>query len=132
MDSCGPTTPAVKQCQAPDYGGYSLGIPEATNAGSSAASAPPTAGAPTPSTGTTDKGSSGAAPSPGAAGSSDSQGAGGAGSDDNAAASSTKGSSSSDNGGCQVGAGHADAAGASLLALLGVAGLMRRKRTRWG
>jgi MYXO-CTERM domain-containing protein len=39
---------------------------------------------------------------------------------------------SSDNGSCQMSVGHASTTGASLLALLGIAGMARRRRTRWG
>ena len=38
----------------------------------------------------------------------------------------------SDDGSCQMAVGHASTTGASLLALLGIAGMARRRRTRWG
>jgi MYXO-CTERM domain-containing protein len=127
----------MHQCQPPSYGGY-YGAP-AVGLNGSAANVPTGTSSGSGVTGgaSVDKGSSTPTTPPSAAGPTGTpNGNTGSAGASNGAESSSKGngSASSDSGGCQVGAGQADTTGASFLALLGVAGLVRRnrKRTRWG
>ncbi|HVW27714.1 MAG TPA: MYXO-CTERM sorting domain-containing protein [Polyangiaceae bacterium] len=138
MDTCPPPPPPTHQCEAPNYGGsYGAALSASTSASKgTTGSVAPTAGAPAPD-GTPVEGAPGS--TSGVAGSGNdgvprgtTGSAGSAAASDNDSANSGSGSSSSDNGGCQMSAGQADTTGASLLALLGVAGLIRRRRTRWG
>jgi MYXO-CTERM domain-containing protein len=138
---CDPAGPPMYQCQAPSYGGGYYGVPEAaglSGTGTSSAPVGSNGSGPTGTTGGTSVDKGGTPPSAGAPSGSSSQGTTGSagaanGADQSSASGNGNGSASSDSGGCQMSAGQADATGASILGLLGVAGLMRRrKRTRWG
>jgi MYXO-CTERM domain-containing protein len=131
FEGCGPTS-TTKQCQAPSYGGYGLGISEPGSGTAGSESTPPRASGTTGSAGS--PGSDPSSPATGVAGASSHDGTT-ANSDDKGATDSSK-PSGSDDSGCQIGhgggSGNAGNAGASVLAMLGVAGLIRRRRTRWG
>jgi MYXO-CTERM domain-containing protein len=131
-----PPTPTTKQCVPPNYGyssdkGGSLGIPERGSFGVDAGvpidtgsgSVPPATGSGTGTTGGPVIGQGRVVDdAPGDAPSSNESGG--------------AKSASSDNGGCQIALGSpstgAGTAAVSVMALLGLAGFARRRRTRWG
>jgi hypothetical protein len=111
-----PTTTTIKQCQPPYYGGgaksggIGIGIPETGNGTTGTQN-------PLPGSGPVDpRVPSGQPPTA-------------TGEMGNDVANSA---SAEDNGSCQMSLGHASTTGASLLGLLGIAGMARRRRTRWG
>lgn len=118
----------IKQCEPPYYGGgpktggIGIGIPEGTNgtAGTTGSTQYPRPGN---GTGPVDPGAPTAQP----------PSTGGATGTDVANHSTDSNHSiAEDNGSCQMSVGHASTTGASLLGLLGIAGMARRRRTRWG
>ena len=130
--TCPPPT-VTKQCEPPNYGSYGIGRAEAGSVGigttGSAGSANSGTGTVVPPT----------ASIPGSAGSTSGTSSGtpsgtdkGTGGGSSSATSDGAPTTSSDNSSCQMGTGHAGTTGASIVGLLGVAGLLRRRRTRWG
>ncbi|HEX4338488.1 MAG TPA: hypothetical protein VH062_21430 [Polyangiaceae bacterium] len=120
-DVCQPSAP-TKQCQPPNYGGgYAT---PATGEGTVDVGSSPTTPSKSGSTGSAGGASGGST-------SSMTHGIAGSSNDDNGAPESGK-SPGSDSSGCQMSAAPAETTGASVIALLGVAGLIRRRRTRWG
>jgi hypothetical protein len=117
-----PSTTTIKQCVPPYYsgskGGIDIGIPQTggTTGGTSGntGSRPPTGTPIDPSNPEPDP-----TPTTGEDG-------------DNHGDTDANRGSASDDGSCQMAVGHASTTGASLLALLGIAGMARRRRTRWG
>ena len=120
-----PPTTTFKQCRPPYYsggskGGIDIGIPQTggtTGGGTTGGTRPPTG------TGTDPIDPRNPEPNPGPTTGGEVGNNGDTDSNHGAA---------SDDGSCQMAVCHASTTGASLLALLGIAGMARRRRTRWG
>jgi hypothetical protein len=118
-----PPTTTVKQCMPPYYPGVSgtktgVGIPEAGGGTTGNGSVPPRG------TGPIDPGSPPTNPQPTTGGE--------IGNNVDPGDSDMSQGAAADNSSCQMSVGHASTTGGSLLALLGIAGMARRRRTRWG